>query len=719
MALCPYIGVAEAQRAFEEHLEKKRKGVLAPPSSRQHIFFIDDVTMDQGAAGAASGQRDGGAINPTVLELMRQYQDHQQWYDLTTRERRTVEAVNFATCFTFSRGHQATSKYRLSSRQLAHHLLVGLNSDEAHLRQIFSSIIVRSLEEWPDDLVNAYKGRIVECTLKIRTIYCGFIKNMKASAFGFLQVFHVAALYRILHAVACFDHYGTSLSEFEIAKLLSAEAYRSLLDKFKDKADRKLINAAIQSACREEFSLSPKDEQFPSKLGKPLYSHLCGPELNELSYREVEKTRQVRNTIEQFMKQYEKAQPKLDIPMFDFMAEQIIKINRAIQQPFGNVLLVGPPGLGKVALSRLAIFTCQYRRHEMPATDAFSRSTWRGLLKEMAATAVAQRKAQVLNLGDGQVANEEMLADLTCLLKHGQIPGLFNRSEWQNLYNPALDAQSAAPAFEGDPGPKRRKRDARPSGDVVYVVEVMNRSRRHFKFIINASPDGPLLNDYLRRYAVVLNTSTVIWMEDWPEEGFRDVAKLHLKGLDEHHAGPEPSGQETPLHARHASPKANGLRGGLIEHMLRMHKEMQGAVQSYARATGHSVSVTPRAFINLVDTVVHLHKLRTDYYEKLRTKYKVGLDQIRRTEEHVCAVQRKLSEIAPVLVEKQAQIEDLLKELDLTTGQMKERVKFVEEEEAALEAEKSNATTIKDECQRQFDEAIPLLKKAIHGLKKL
>lgn len=50
---------------------------------------------------------------------------------------------------------------------------------------------------------------------------------------------------------------------------------------------------------------------------------------------------------------------------------------------------------------------------------------------------------------------------------------------------------------------------------------------------------------------------------------------------------------------------------------------------------------------------------------------------------------------------------------------MKDRVKFVEEEEAALEAERASATTIRDECQRQFDEAIPLLKKAIQGLKKL
>jgi hypothetical protein len=37
----------------------------------------------------------------------------------------------------------------------------------------------------------------------------------------------------------------------------------------------------------------------------------------------------------------------------------------------------------------------------------------------------------------------------------------------------------------------------------------------------------------------------------------------------------------------------------------------------------------------------------------------------------------------------------------------------------ALEVTKTNALKIRDECERQFGEAIPGLKKAINGLKKL
>lgn len=50
---------------------------------------------------------------------------------------------------------------------------------------------------------------------------------------------------------------------------------------------------------------------------------------------------------------------------------------------------------------------------------------------------------------------------------------------------------------------------------------------------------------------------------------------------------------------------------------------------------------------------------------------------------------------------------------------MQMRVKFVEEEEKALNQTKSTAGLIKDECQRQFDDAIPMLKRGVAKLQKL
>lgn len=61
----------------------------------------------------------------------------------------------------------------------------------------------------------------------------------------------------------------------------------------------------------------------------------------------------------------------------------------------------------------------------------------------------------------------------------------------------------------------------------------------------------------------------------------------------------------------------------------------------------------------------------------------------------------------------------MLQDLDRRTDELKERVKFCEETERQLEFDKQNAQSVADECQRQFDEAIPMLKKAVTKMKKL
>ena len=111
--------------------------------------------------------------------------------------------------------------------------------------------------------------------------------------------------------------------------------------------------------------------------------------------------------------------------MIEYMSEILIKINRAIQQPFSNVILVGAPGLGKAALSRLAIYTCRYNRYEIPQTVEFNQASWRVIVKEMVEAAVGESKCQVLDLSGGRIINNFVLDDMSCLMKTGRLPGLF------------------------------------------------------------------------------------------------------------------------------------------------------------------------------------------------------------------------------------------------------------------------------------------------------
>jgi len=76
----------------------------------------------------------------------------------------------------------------------------------------------------------------------------------------------------------------------------------------------------------------------------------------------------------------------------------LVKINRAIQQPFSSVILIGVEGLGKFALSRLAIYICKYVKHELSKSKEFDKDDWKHILRTMVKSSAMERRVNVLNI---------------------------------------------------------------------------------------------------------------------------------------------------------------------------------------------------------------------------------------------------------------------------------------------------------------------------------
>lgn len=67
--------------------------------------------------------------------------------------------------------------------------------------------------------------------------------------------------------------------------------------------------------------------------------------------------------IGEYLAEFNQLYPKLkmDLVLFDDAIQFLCKINRIIQQPFGNALLVGLGGTGCRSLSRLSAFMQDYQ----------------------------------------------------------------------------------------------------------------------------------------------------------------------------------------------------------------------------------------------------------------------------------------------------------------------------------------------------------------------
>ena len=70
----------------------------------------------------------------------------------------------------------------------------------------------------------------------------------------FLLLFNSSVFYRLIHSLISLNlKMMPTFSSFDMGKFLVAESYRTLLDRFKDKADRKFLNGHIQDLAKKYF----------------------------------------------------------------------------------------------------------------------------------------------------------------------------------------------------------------------------------------------------------------------------------------------------------------------------------------------------------------------------------------------------------------------------------------------------------------------------------
>lgn len=121
-----------------------------------------------------------------------------------------------------------------------------------------------------------------------------------------------------------------------------------------------------------------------------------------------------------------------------------------------------------------------------------------------------------------------MLVDLCCLLKNGQIPDLLLPTEQKALlsYFSPPDSEGDIEIAEDEGEPAHQGGERPPSH--AQLLELVNRIKRSVKAVVSLAPNGVILNRYMRKHQTLIDCSTLIWMDAWPDEGFREVGKLCL-----------------------------------------------------------------------------------------------------------------------------------------------------------------------------------------------
>lgn len=133
------------------------------------------------------------------------------------------------------------------------------------------------------------------------------------------------------------------------------------------------------------------------------------------------------------MSSYDELVGAMNLVLFEDAIAHVCRINRIMELPRGNALLVGVGGSGKQSLARLSAFISSLEPFQVQLKSTY------GIADLKADLAGLYLKAGLKSLGimflmtDSQVSDEKFLVLINDMLASGQIPELFADDEIDNI----------------------------------------------------------------------------------------------------------------------------------------------------------------------------------------------------------------------------------------------------------------------------------------------
>ncbi|XP_070581054.1 dynein beta chain, ciliary-like isoform X2 [Ptychodera flava] len=657
-----YTTSAMLQGVLEKPLEKKAGRNYGPPGTKKLIYFVDDMNMPMVDTY--------GTVQPHTL--IRQHMDYKHWYDRTKLSLKEIHNVQYVSCMNPTAG-----SFTINSRLQRHFAVFALSfPGQDALKTIYTNILSQhmSINTFAQALQKMVPT-VVEAALELhKKVTSTFLPT----AIKFHYVFNLRDLSNIFQGFL-FSMPDTVKQPVELVRLWLHESERVYGDKLIEDKDIETFNKMKLDYAKKFFE-DVDDEALQKKPN--IHCHFASG-IGEPKYLPVDSWEELSKILVEALDSYNEVNAVMNLVLFEDAMMHVCRINRILEAPRGNALLVGVGGSGKQSLSRLASYISSLEVFQVTLRKGY------GIPDLKLDLSVQYMKAGVKNIGtvflmtDAQVADEKFLVLINDLLASGEIPDLFPDDEVENIIGGVRNEVKGMGI-----------QDTRENCWKFFI----DRVRRQLKVVLCFSPVGSTLRVRSRKFPAVVNCTCIDWFHEWPEQALISVSQRFLEEIDLLGAD---------------------LKESVANFMAYVHQSVNEISKVYLANERRYNYTTPKSFLEQIKLYENLLNMKNRELLQKMERLENGLTKLQSTASQVDDLKAKLAAQEVELTQKNEDADKLIQVVGVETEKVSKEKAIADEEEKKVAVIAEEVGRKQRDCEADLAKAEPALIAAQEALNTL
>jgi len=653
------------QTCMEIPLEKKAGRLYAPPGKSHLIYFIDDLNLP--ALDNYNTQ--------SGIELMRQKQDYNHWFDRTKITLKDIGNTQYLCCMNPTAG-----SFVVNPRLQRHFWTCAVSfPEQGALQTIYATFMKGHFERLGFKAgVQEVISSIIKATL---SLHAGVSSCFRKTAANFHYEFNIRHLSGVFAGLT-----QAKPSEFTDAEKLTLlwihEAERVYGDRLVSVADLRKYRAICAEMSKKMFKFNFTkyfQEKNPETLCFAPFSKGLEAMESGAIYDKIPNVEKMNEILVQALQVYNDNNAAMDLVLFEDAMKHVGKITRIVGNASGHALLVGVGGSGRQSLSRLSCFIMQCTTMMIVISGTYGLNDLKGDLQIMYNKAGVKDEGVMFLFTDGQITNEKFLVFINDLLASGEIADLYATEDKDVIRNAVRGGCKSYGMLD--------------TPENLWTFFIM-RIRRNLHMSICFSPVGDGMRNRSRKFPALVNCTVIDWFQPWPKDALYEVAKNFLSPIEE-------LGDENDEN-----------RAAIVEFFPYSFDLVDQQSAVYLAMNKRYAYSTPKSFLELMKLYINILKKNFNELSDKQIRLTNGLDKLKVTQEAVAELEDVLKEKAVVVKEKATAADAFAEEVG------REKVKVgAEADKANVEALKcaeisTTVTAQKQSCESDLAAAVPLVEQA-------